>query len=347
MEAQHPAHQRAGLQGVALDELQALVQRVVRPVGGFDGLGQRVDAGQDVPEIVRHAHGQRGEGVPPGRRTEASLRDGLPRDVHPGPLEAQQQAALGPEGLAVLEDVGHAPGAGMADAEVGAEAALAAERAPDVALHLGEVALVDGIPEDVGPVEELRERNPGQLLQPRAGVVEGHVAALVEDHPRPAPHEVVDLRLGLEQPEPQLLGGFVAGPGLGPGILLETRQRRHDGLDVDEESSRGAAPREAHPPVGVVGMTGEILGAEFLVRSKPGARRGLPLGAPMGQDLQPRPADEGFRGLPEPAGQGVIGRQETPRAIQHGQSPGQPVGSGPVGRGFGHRFHRESHRTAG
>ena len=136
---------------------------------------------------------------------------------------------------------------------MGAQAHLAADHAADVALDLLHVCLVDDIPEHVGSVKELRERDSGEFFQTRTGVVKGHVNPLIEDHPGPASHQVVDLRLGLQQPETKTLVCLAAATCCGPRLLLQTRSRRNRRFDVSKKSAGAAAPGEADPTVGLVG----------------------------------------------------------------------------------------------
>ena len=90
MQAQYPSDQRAGLHGVALDQVEAFPKGFVGAFCGFQGFGERMDAGQDVSEIMGHAHGQCRQGVSPGGRTESAFGDGLSGDVEPSAFEAQQ-----------------------------------------------------------------------------------------------------------------------------------------------------------------------------------------------------------------------------------------------------------------
>ena len=91
-----------------------------------------------------------------------------------------------------------------------AEPYIATDRPADVALHFLHVSFVDDVPEDLGLLKEFRNGDTCQFFQTRAGVVEGHVAPLVENDPGPASHEIIHLRLSLQQSEAKTLVGFAA-----------------------------------------------------------------------------------------------------------------------------------------
>ena len=136
---------------------------------------------------------------------------------------------------------------------MGAQAHLASDRAANVALDLLHVRLVDHIPEHVGSVQELREGDSREFFQTRTGVVEGHVTPLVKNHPGPTSHQVVDLRLGLQQSETQSLVRLAAATRGRPRLLLQPSSRGDRGFDVSKKSAGAAAPGEADPTVGLVG----------------------------------------------------------------------------------------------
>ncbi len=341
VEVDHAFDQLAGLEGVLLDQAQTLVEGMVGS-GLFEELfAQGMDAGDDVGEVMRHAQGEDGEGFLPGGGGEAAFGDGLAGDIEPDDFETQEESVAADGGLAAFENVGDAPGEGVADAIRGGDGLAGMGGAFALLLQFDRIGLVDQLPEKLGAKIPVLRRNAGEFLDVGAGEGDAEIRPLAEDDAGPAPGHAFQAGFGAEEAHEHLAAGGGVVEVFVPGGFLQFVEGRQGGIEPDKPGLRAAHDFEEEP-LGRAVRAGGQLQFQTVKRLATPAHpcQGLaPVGGERGQGLPKGKAHQIGGGLFEPTAKGFIDFEDTPVRGEQSQAAFQPA-SRRNGRQGGRRVRR-------
>ena len=169
VQVDHALHQLAGLQRTFLDQRQALVKRMRRFERAQKRFAQRMNARDDVGEIVRHAQRQHRQRLLPRGRREPFFGDGLPGHVQPHHLVAEQQPAARNRRLAMLQNVGHPARDGVADAKSIGDSGAGLDGPFELLLQFRRVRFMHQVPETPPLARPIGGVHAGQFLDVGAG----------------------------------------------------------------------------------------------------------------------------------------------------------------------------------
>ena len=286
---------------------------------------------------MRHAQRQDGQRFLPCGGGEASFGDGLTGDIQPDDFKAEQQAVAAHGRLAAFQDVGDAPGDGVADAVSIGDRLAGLGGALELPLQFHGIGLMDQLPEKPGPEGPGLRGNAGQLLDVRAGKLHAEIRPLAEHDARPAAGHAFQARLGAEQAHEHLAAGGIIVQMFVPGGFLQFGQGRQGGVQAHETGFRAAHDFEQEPlrRLLVTGKQFQFQTVEGVLAAAHPAQGGLPLGGERGEGFPKGLADQTGGGFFEPAAERLVDLQDAAGRGQQRQPAFQPAPRRGGGQGRG------------